>query len=40
MFIRGWRAKIGVIVPPANTVNQAEWNNMAPDEVSIHATPA
>jgi maleate isomerase/arylmalonate decarboxylase len=33
----GWRAKIGVIVPPTNTVNEAEWNLMAPDGVTIHA---
>ncbi|MBT3552870.1 MAG: decarboxylase [Rhodospirillaceae bacterium] len=33
----GWRAKIGVIVPPTNTVNEAEWNMMAPDGVTIHA---
>lgn len=35
--VYGWRAKIGVIVPPTNTVNEAEWNLMAPDGVSIHA---
>ena len=23
----GWRAKIGVIVPPSNTVNEAEFND-------------
>jgi len=34
----GWRAKIGVIVPSTNTVNEAEWNLMAPDGVTIHAT--
>lgn len=34
----GWRAKIGVIVPPTNTVNEAEWNLMAPEGVSVHAT--
>ena len=34
----GWRAKIGVIVPPTNTVNEAEWNRMAPEGVSVHAT--
>jgi maleate cis-trans isomerase len=33
----GWRAKIGVIVPPTNTVNEAEWHLMAPDGVSIHS---
>ena len=34
----GQRAKIGVIVPPTNTVNEAEWNIMAPDGVSVHST--
>lgn len=34
----GYRAKIGVIVPPTNTVNEAEWNRMAPEGVSIHST--
>lgn len=33
----GWRAKIGVIVPPTNTVNEAEWNAAVPDGVSVHA---
>lgn len=34
----GWRAKIGVIVPPTNTVNEAEWQIMAPEGVSVHST--
>ena len=34
----GWRAKIGVIVPPTNTVNEAEWQLMAPAGITIHAT--
>lgn len=34
----GWRAKIGLIVPPTNTVNEAEWNRMAPEGVTIHVT--
>jgi arylmalonate decarboxylase len=34
----GWRAKIGVIVPPQNTVNEAEFNRLAPKGVSIHVT--
>lgn len=34
----GWRAKIGLIVPPTNTVNEAEWNLMAPEGVTIHST--
>ena len=34
----GWRARLGVIVPPTNTVNEAEWQRMAPEGVSVHAT--
>jgi len=34
----GWRAKLGLIVPPTNTVNEAEWAIMAPDGVTIHTT--
>ena len=34
----GWRARLGVIVPPTNTVNEAEWQRLAPDGVSVHAT--
>lgn len=34
----GRRAKIGLIVPPTNTVNEAEWARMAPEGVTIHAT--
>ena len=34
----GWRSKIGVIVPPSNTVNEAEFNRVAPDGVSFHFT--
>ncbi len=34
----GWRAKIGLIVPPTNTVNEAEWQAMAPQGVTIHTT--
>ena len=33
----GARAKLGVIVPTTNTVNEAEWNLAAPDGVSVHA---
>jgi maleate cis-trans isomerase len=32
----GWRARIGLIVPETNTVNEPEWARMAPDGVSIH----
>jgi len=34
----GWRARLGVIVPPTNTVNEAEWQRLAPRGVSVHAT--
>jgi maleate cis-trans isomerase len=33
----GYRAKIGVIVPPTNTVNEAEWARVVPAGVTIHA---
>jgi len=33
-----WRGKIGLIVPPTNTVNEAEWQFMAPVGVTVHAT--
>jgi maleate cis-trans isomerase len=36
--VYGARAKLGVIVPPTNTANEAEWNRMAPPGVTIHAT--
>lgn len=32
----GWRAKIGLIVPPTNTVNEAEWGRMTPKGVTFH----
>lgn len=35
--VYGGRAKLGVIVPPTNTANEAEWNRMAPQGVSIHS---
>ncbi len=34
----GSRAKLGLIVPPTNTVNEAEWWRMAPEGVTIHVT--
>lgn len=34
----GHRRRIGVIVPPSNTVNEAEFNRMAPDGVTFHFT--
>lgn len=30
------RAKLGLIVPPTNTVNEAEWMRMVPDGVTFH----
>ena len=33
----GYRAKIGLIVPSTNTVNEPEFNMMAPEGVSIHS---
>lgn len=34
----GTRAKLGLIVPPTNTVNEAEWWRMAPEGVTVHVT--
>ena len=34
----GTRAKIGLIVPPTNTVNEAEWARMVPEGVTVHVT--
>ncbi|MGX1099498.1 maleate cis-trans isomerase family protein [Amorphus sp. MBR-141] len=31
-----YRAKLGLIVPPTNTVNEAEWSRMVPDGVTVH----
>ncbi|MDQ0316884.1 maleate cis-trans isomerase family protein [Amorphus orientalis] len=30
------RAKLGLIVPPTNTVNEAEWSRMLPEGVTFH----
>jgi maleate isomerase/arylmalonate decarboxylase len=32
----GPRGRIGLVVPPTNTVNEAEWRLMMPDGVSFH----
>lgn len=32
-----FRAKLGLIVPPTNTVNEAEWMRLMPDGVTFHA---
>lgn len=34
----GQRAKLGLIVPPTNTVNEAEWHQMMPEGVTFHVT--
>ena len=34
----GWRARIGVIVSPPNTVAEIELGRMAPEGVSVHVT--
>ncbi len=34
--VYSWRAKIGLIVPPTNTVNEAEWLRVMPDGVTFH----
>ncbi len=34
--VYGFRAKLGLIVPPTNTVNEAEWSRVMPDGVSFH----
>jgi len=32
------RARLGVIVPPTNTVNEAEWARLMPEGVTFHTT--
>ena len=36
-MVYGSRARIGLIVPPTNTANEAEWHTIAPEYVSIHS---
>lgn len=36
----GWRAKIGLIVPSTNTINEPDFYRMAPEGVSIHTARA
>lgn len=33
-----WRARLGLIVPPTNTVNEAEWRCWMPPGVTFHTT--
>lgn len=35
--VYGARAKLGVIVPPTNTANEAEWNRAVPNGVTVHS---
>ena len=34
----GWRARLGLIVPPTNTANESEWARVLPDGVTLHVT--
>ncbi|NIN52737.1 MAG: hypothetical protein GTN80_06185 [Nitrososphaeria archaeon] len=34
----GWRARIGGLIPTTNTIVEAEFNRLAPEGVSIHAS--
>lgn len=34
--VYSFRAKLGLIVPPTNTVNEAEWARVMPDGVTFH----
>ena len=34
----GWRARMGVIVPPGNTVNETEFKRLKPEGVTFHFT--
>lgn len=36
--VYGARAKLGLIVPPTNTANEAEWWSLAPEGVTIHTS--
>ena len=36
--VYGWRARLGLIVPPTNTTNEAEWSRVLPDGVTLHVT--
>jgi len=36
----GWRARIGLIVPSTNTINEAEFWRLAPRGVTVHAARA
>lgn len=34
----GWRARLGLIVPPTNTVNEGEWQRVLPEGITLHVT--
>jgi maleate isomerase/arylmalonate decarboxylase len=34
----GWTAKLGLIVPPTNSINEAEWQINLPEGVTLHVT--
>ena len=34
----GWRARLGLIVPPTNTANEAEWQRVLPEGITVHST--
>lgn len=36
----GWRARLGLIVPATNTINEAEFWRMAPEGVTVHTARA
>lgn len=35
--MKGWRARIGLVIPSTNTVNETEWQEWAPRGVSVHS---
>lgn len=35
-MVYGTRARLGLIVPPTNTANEAEWAQMVPESVTVH----
>ena len=37
MAIRGWRGRIGLLVPSVNTVVEPELNRLVPDGITVHA---
>jgi maleate isomerase/arylmalonate decarboxylase len=33
----GWRARLGLVIPTTNTVNEVEWHRAMPDGVTVHS---